>query len=145
MVDPALQIEKQGADQSPNSADKEFEAKHTKYSVCAVVHTVSRGTRRRKDASARAAVAARYGRRQMIRLSKPKSYPRLFNRQSVSDSSNRTRLSFSPARTLGGWQPRQGQQMAILSRHESQCESSNRSSELPSDRSHQSQPLNSSG
>jgi|HubBroStandDraft_1064217.scaffolds.fasta_scaffold03237_5 hypothetical protein len=68
MVDPALQIEKQGADQSPNSADKEFEAKYTNYSVCAVVHTVSRGTRRRKDASAlgeQPAVPARYDRRQM--------------------------------------------------------------------------------
>jgi hypothetical protein len=30
MVDPALQIEKQGADQSPNYADHEFEAKYTK-------------------------------------------------------------------------------------------------------------------
>jgi hypothetical protein len=49
MVDPALQIEKQGADQSPNSADKEFEAKYTNDSVYAVVHTVSRGTRRSRQ------------------------------------------------------------------------------------------------
>jgi len=49
MVDPALQIGKQGADQSPDSADKEFEAKYTNDSVCAVVHAVSRGTRRSRQ------------------------------------------------------------------------------------------------
>src|ERR1700683_3754609 len=49
MVDPALQIGKQRADQSPNSADKEFEAKYTRDSVCAVEPTVSRGTRRSRQ------------------------------------------------------------------------------------------------
>jgi hypothetical protein len=41
MVDPALQIEKQGAGQITQGAVKGFEAKHTKYSVCGGTHCLS--------------------------------------------------------------------------------------------------------
>jgi hypothetical protein len=46
MVDPALQIEKQGADQSPGFASKEFEAKHAKSNVCCGTHCLMRDTQK---------------------------------------------------------------------------------------------------
>jgi hypothetical protein len=68
MVDPALQIEKQGANQAPNCANKEFEAKHTKYS-CVRRYTLSHaGNGEGKllvPGGEQAAVPACDGRRQM--------------------------------------------------------------------------------
>jgi hypothetical protein len=147
MLGPALQIEKQGADQSSNCADKEFAAKHTTYRVFGGTHPSHAGHGQGKNLlpwGEQPSVSDRYGRRQMKGDLTPHALRTL--QSSIRKRLKRTEQNSPSSRRELCWAA------AFKDSRQPSCRDRNLGdslpmavSELPSDRNHQSQPSNSSG